>query len=131
MSTEDRILFESVARAILTDKRGTLGEQIGESRSAVVAPRLLSAGKRWAGAGRQAAESAHGDLLFFNGLGGFTAGWQGVRHHNLAGANDSRALGERAGESRTSARSFQKAGSPIHGAKTRTNSGSLPGPTIR
>ena len=76
MSTEDRTLFETVARAILTDKRGTLEDQIGPSRPEVVAPRLVRFGKPPAAKATEESpeseESPHADLMFFNGLGGFT-----------------------------------------------------------
>ena len=71
ISPEDRILLESVARAIITDSKGTLSEQINRSGKEVRIPRFmpeqtpphptttsLSLPKR--------------DLVLFNGLGGFT-----------------------------------------------------------
>src|ERR1700678_4511962 len=73
MSTEDRILFESVARAILTDRRGTLNDQIGASRigeAVPVAPRLTAAGKSRAKPVTEGNPSPPADLLFFNGMGG-------------------------------------------------------------
>ena len=73
ISSEDRILLQTVARAILTDARGALAEQItrrgpGEAPvPALVATRAHRADPpEIAGPPRQ-------DLLFFNGLGGFTA----------------------------------------------------------
>jgi cyclic beta-1,2-glucan synthetase len=77
MSTEDRILFETVARAILTDTRGTLAEQIGENglgeaiRQPSTLRPVLARNRRPEPASREP-DSPHGDLLFFNGLGGFT-----------------------------------------------------------
>ncbi len=73
MSTEDRILFETVARAILTDKRGSLIDQVGENHGGETIRQ--SNGPRPVRNKKPAArkeESAPGDLLFFNGLGGFT-----------------------------------------------------------
>ena len=72
ISSEDRILFQTVARAILTDSRGTLWDQIHRRRVAEVpVPRIRPPRKR-----RDelpaAAEPKPGDLIFFNGLGGFT-----------------------------------------------------------
>ena len=68
ISDEDRILFESVARAVISDKRGTLAEQIGreESRGAPAAEaqraleRAAPAGRapRAAGASRRVPISA-------------------------------------------------------------------------
>ncbi len=76
MSTEDRILLETVARAILTDKRGTLTDQIiqsriGEGLRDAAVPRLAPAKNRPA-LSAPAAHSPVRDLLFQNGLGGFT-----------------------------------------------------------
>ena len=73
MSTEDRILFETVARAILTDKRGSLAEQIGPAEAARQpgGPRPARNRKRVEPITREP-EPPHGELLFFNGLGGFT-----------------------------------------------------------
>ncbi|MEN6607026.1 MAG: cyclic beta 1-2 glucan synthetase, partial [Bryobacteraceae bacterium] len=72
ISAEDRILFQSIARAILTDGRGTLAEQIsGRSPLEVAVPRTEPA--RVPRAEFPAASAApRNDLLFFNGLGGFT-----------------------------------------------------------
>jgi cellobiose phosphorylase len=72
ISSEDRILFQTVSRAILTDSRGTLWDQIHRRRVAEVpVPRLRPARTR-----RDETPAAAGppprDLIFFNGLGGFT-----------------------------------------------------------
>ena len=72
VSDEERILLQSVARAIITDSRGTLSEQINRP-SGVDAPGPRSAPTR---ARRPAVPPAPAsprrDLIFFNGLGGFT-----------------------------------------------------------
>jgi cyclic beta-1,2-glucan synthetase len=71
ISIEDRTLFQSVARVIVTDSRGSLAEQIvGRPADPLPAqftptrarPALLSA----------PALPPRDDLVFFNGLGGFT-----------------------------------------------------------
>ena len=72
ISDEDRILIQSVARAILTDSRGSLADQI-DGRSVVEVPVPLFAPTR----SRRtefpvASELSVRDLVFFNGLGGFT-----------------------------------------------------------
>ena len=72
ISSEDRILFQAVSRAILTDSRGTLWDQIHRRRVAEVpVPRIRPARNR-----RDeipaTAEPPPRDLIFFNGLGGFT-----------------------------------------------------------
>ncbi|MGA8754131.1 MAG: glucoamylase family protein, partial [Candidatus Deferrimicrobium sp.] len=72
ISSEDRILFQTVARAILTDGRGTLWDQIHRRRVAEVpVPRLRPARNR-RGEAPPPAEPPPRDLIFFNGLGGFT-----------------------------------------------------------
>jgi hypothetical protein len=72
ISNEDRILFHSVARAILSDSRGTLAEQVERRAAAQVSlPELLPARSKWAG-GAPVAASPRLDLIFFNGVGGFT-----------------------------------------------------------
>src|SRR5258708_16308546 len=72
ISNEDRLLFQAVARAIITDARGALNVQIN-TRQAVEAdlPRIQM---------RRASRDEHilqhelppRDLIHFNGLGGFT-----------------------------------------------------------
>ena len=72
ISNEDRILLQSVARAILTDSRGTLWDQIHRrGLGEVTVPRLTPTRPRRAEPSPTAALPRH-DLLFFNGLGGFT-----------------------------------------------------------
>src|SRR5579864_7035809 len=73
ISDEDRILIQSVARAIITDTRGSLADQI-DGRSVVEVPVPLLAPTRT----RRTEPPAAGglpsrDLIFFNGLGGFTS----------------------------------------------------------
>jgi cellobiose phosphorylase len=72
ISNEDRILLQAVARAILTDSRGTLWDQIHRRRLAEArVPRFTPTGTRRAEPTASAGLSSH-DLTFFNGLGGFT-----------------------------------------------------------
>jgi cellobiose phosphorylase len=72
ISSEDRILLQTVARAILTDGRGTLADQMGRrGLGDVPVPRLVPTRAHRAEA--VAGEQPRRDLLFFNGLGGFTA----------------------------------------------------------
>ncbi len=72
ISTEDRILLQSVARAILTDSRGTLAEQMSR-RNPLEAVVPHSTPSRTHEADPSPPPEAPGrDLLFFNGLGGFT-----------------------------------------------------------
>ena len=72
ISSEDRILFQSVSRAILTDSRGSLWDQIHRRRVAEVpVPRLRPTRIRRDEI-PSAVEPPARDLIFFNGLGGFT-----------------------------------------------------------
>ncbi|MDP1768143.1 MAG: cyclic beta 1-2 glucan synthetase, partial [Nitrospirota bacterium] len=72
ISNEDRILLQSVARVILTDNRGSLADQIARRvHPDVTVPRLIPTRTRRTEPVPSAALPRH-DLLFFNGLGGFT-----------------------------------------------------------
>jgi cyclic beta-1,2-glucan glucanotransferase len=72
ISNEDRVLFQAVARTIITDARGALHAQIS-ARGTVEAEvprfrmRRASRGER-----AQPDELPPRDLIYFNGLGGFT-----------------------------------------------------------
>jgi cyclic beta-1,2-glucan synthetase len=73
ISKEDRTLFQTVARAIITDSRGTLEEQINRHGPSGVpaVPRLVPTRTHGPEFPATAALPRR-DLLFFNGLGGFT-----------------------------------------------------------
>ncbi|MCR4301035.1 MAG: hypothetical protein NUV51_05445, partial [Sulfuricaulis sp.] len=72
ISSEDRILLQTVARAIITDSRGTLAEQVNRrSPVGVLIPHLKPTGT-YRSESRTAAALPRRDLMFFNGLGGFT-----------------------------------------------------------
>ena len=72
ISSEDRILFHSVARAILSDSRGTLVDQmLRRSTGAVTVPELPLA-RTHQPEPAEVAASPRDDLIFFNGVGGFT-----------------------------------------------------------
>ncbi len=72
LAEEDRILIQTVARAVITDQRGDLADQIkGRSFVEAAAPLLVPArGRRFEA--RAAAPLPRDDLMFYNGLGGFT-----------------------------------------------------------
>ena len=78
MPDEDRILFQSVARVIINDRRGTLAEQINR-RSVMQARTLHLNTPRFKPTRAHRAELPvaeklpRGDLIFFNGLGGFSS----------------------------------------------------------
>ncbi|MGA2262296.1 MAG: glucoamylase family protein, partial [Acidobacteriota bacterium] len=72
ISNEDRVLLQTVARAIISDSRGSLADQINRRGPAEVpVPRLTPTRTRRAGP-PAAAALPRCDLIFFNGLGGFT-----------------------------------------------------------
>ncbi|HUX26548.1 MAG TPA: glycosyl hydrolase family 65 protein [Burkholderiales bacterium] len=78
ISDEDRILVQSVARAIISDRRGALEEQINRRGLMEVRPAHLNMPRfKPTRAPRAevpaAATPARSDLLFDNGLGGFSA----------------------------------------------------------
>jgi cyclic beta-1,2-glucan synthetase len=73
ISSEDRILFESVAKIIITDNNGLLSEQVsGQNREIGSSPFLEIKSQ---GTDNQILENVvmPTDLKFFNGTGGFTA----------------------------------------------------------
>jgi len=72
ISSEDRVLFQTVSRAILTDSRGTLWDQIHRRRVAEVPVPLLRPARTRRDETPAAAGPPPRDLVFFNGLGGFT-----------------------------------------------------------
>ena len=72
VSGEDRILFQAVARAILSDSRGTLVEQVtSETKLEPAAPAELTPVRAYRPP-RAVPAAPRSDLMFFNGLGGFT-----------------------------------------------------------
>jgi cellobiose phosphorylase len=71
IADEDRTLFQSVARAILSDRRGSLGEQIVRPAALSKPARLEApAARKKPPAEPQAAQP--GGLMLANGFGGFT-----------------------------------------------------------
>jgi cellobiose phosphorylase len=71
ISSEDRTLFQAVARAIITDGHGSLAGQLAGRPAEVLPARLLPAQVQRSTAPAAAAPPRQ-DLTFFNGLGGFT-----------------------------------------------------------
>ncbi len=71
MSNEDRILFQTAARVIISDSRGSLADQINR-RGPVEAPLPHLMPTRIRLAEFPTAALPRRDLIFFNGLGGFT-----------------------------------------------------------
>jgi cellobiose phosphorylase len=71
ISSEDRTLFQSVARAIISDSRGSLAAQIG-GRPANRLPARFAPTHVHRTPAAAPAPPPRDDLVFFNGLGGFT-----------------------------------------------------------
>src|SRR6185295_15601939 len=77
ISNEDRILLQSVARAVFTDGQGTLKDQVkrrppGEATIPSFAATRARAEPARAAAPMPAGEPPPRDLILDNGLGGFT-----------------------------------------------------------
>lgn len=70
VSAEDRVLFQTVARVIISDTRGSLADQVGKRSTLKQTTPLLSATKDYAFFREKFTPPA--DLAFFNGIGGFT-----------------------------------------------------------
>ena len=71
ISIEDRTLFHAVARVIVTDSRGSLGDQIG-GRPANPLPARFTPTRTHRAPAPAPPPPPRDDLVFFNGLGGFT-----------------------------------------------------------
>ncbi len=72
ISDEDRVLFQSVARAIIADDRGTLADQINRRVPAEVRIPRLAPTRAYRPQASAAVESSRDDLILFNGTGGFS-----------------------------------------------------------
>ncbi len=72
MAEEDRVLIQAVARAVIKDGLGSLADQINGRSLARAAPPLLAPSRINRPEPPAAAPLPRHDLLFFNGLGGFT-----------------------------------------------------------
>jgi cellobiose phosphorylase len=71
IAVEDRILLQSVARAILSDSRGSLADQVASGETLEPAAAELAPTRAYRPAPAIPA-APRSDLIFFNGLGGFT-----------------------------------------------------------
>jgi cellobiose phosphorylase len=72
IAEEDRILIQSVARVIITDRRGSLADQINVRSLVEAAVPLLTPNRPLRPEPQAVAPLPRRDLTFHNGLGGFT-----------------------------------------------------------
>ena len=72
ISEEDRILIQTVARAIITDSRGPLADQINRRSLVETAIPLLTPTRTHRSKPPAVSTLPRHDLTFFNGVGGFT-----------------------------------------------------------
>jgi len=73
ISSEDRILFESVAKIIIADNKGSLAYQISGQFREIGSPRLLEVNPKATGKISLENVVLPPNLKYFNGTGGFTA----------------------------------------------------------
>ena len=72
ISNEDRILIQSVARVILSDKRGTLEVQTNQRRTVERPVQRFKKIRTYHTSHQKESLLPRNDLMFFNGYGGFT-----------------------------------------------------------
>ena len=72
IAEEDRILIQTVARAIISDIRGTLADQINNRSLVAPAVPLLTTARTRRSEPAAVAPLPRHDLTFFNGIGGFS-----------------------------------------------------------
>ena len=72
ISNEDRILIQTVARVIISDRRGTLESQISHRNISEIPVPLFKFIRSYNKKHHDVPELQRSDLIFFNGYGGFT-----------------------------------------------------------
>ncbi len=72
ISNEDRILIQTVARVIISDRRGTLESQINHRNIPEIPAPLFKIFRSYNKNHQDVPELPRTDLIFFNGYGGFT-----------------------------------------------------------
>lgn len=92
IADEDRILIQTVARIILSDAKGTLGEQVHRPPLKRPGSPLSALLQEPAASEPPSPPQARPDLLFFNGLGGFTP--DGREYVITTAADSSRSRGQ-------------------------------------
>ena len=126
---DDRVLLQSAARIVL-DRRARLapGTTRTPQRARAARPRINASR---AAPGRDAfAAAATRDLIFHNGLGGFTPRWPRIRHHAFTRPGHARAVGQCAGQSIIRHRRFRKR-QRLYLGRERHEFRLTPGTTIR
>ena len=72
ISNEDRILIQTVARVIISDKRGTLEVQTNQRKVVEIPVQRFKRIRTYHAHNPKESVSPRNDLIFFNGYGGFT-----------------------------------------------------------
>jgi cellobiose phosphorylase len=72
ISNEDRILFQTVARVIITDKGGSMAQQINRRSLTEVSGKRLVPSRIYKPDNKPELALPRHDLLYYNGIGGFT-----------------------------------------------------------
>jgi cyclic beta-1,2-glucan synthetase len=72
ISNEDRVLIQTVARVIISDRRGTLESQINHLNISEIPVPLFKIIRKYNKNHQDVPELPRTDLIFFNGYGGFT-----------------------------------------------------------
>ncbi len=97
ISSEDRILFQTVARAIISDTRASLVDQINRRRPRdireALLPRLIPSRIRQAETGDGHCTAASRSAVF-QWLRWLHPGWSRIRHHHRAGPFNPHAVGK-------------------------------------
>ena len=99
ISDEDRILLQSVARAIITDRRGTLADQINRRGHVEVTVPRFKPTRTHRAEPLPSAALPRRDLHLLQRARRIHPGWARVCHHDRARACDAGAVGQCAGES--------------------------------
>ena len=98
ISDEDRILFQTVARAIIKDSRGSLADQINGRRLAEVTVPPLTPTRTHRSKPPAVAPLPRLDLKLFQRYRRIYTGWARVCHYHRTRAGDTGAMGECAGQ---------------------------------
>ena len=131
IANEDRILLQSVARAIISDRRGTLAEQVKRPPSPVLRmpPLLQDPRPRTMAACRTGRPQR--ELILENGLGGFTPDGREYVITTAEGKQTPAPWSNVLANAQFGTRGVRERARPTRGARMRTNSASRHGTTTR